>query len=311
MIAIGAWFGGLWRVARAPWIAAVVYAALLVITVPLGLILHRDLPPPSQPMVVEPGAGPAPNLDWLDELTTGHGGLVGSLAPTVVGVAAPLDNLDRLLDGQRPPPFATFLSAISMLVWAWLWGGILSRYSGEGRPFFRSCRRWFAPMLKVSAAGVLAAIALYLTVHPLLFDLAWPALTAGASERAAFVWRLAMAVPFIAMLTLTTLIADYARISLVLNDKTSTRGAIADAIRNIRAHPTAVLMLVMAAAVLLAGLLATYGAFEFIPGGSVPTLSRVILIGQAFIVTRIVLRLINTAAQVALSQRIRLRAATR
>jgi len=60
MIAIGAWFGGLWRVARAPWIAALAYAVLLVMTVPLGLILHRDLPPPSQPLVVEPGAGPAP-----------------------------------------------------------------------------------------------------------------------------------------------------------------------------------------------------------------------------------------------------------
>jgi len=165
-------------------------------------------------------------------------------------------------------------------------------------------------MLKVSAAGVLAAIALYLTVHPLLFDFAWPALTAGASERAAFFWRVALAVPFIAVLTLTTLIADYARISLVLNDASSIADAIADAINVIRANLIAVMILVVAAAVLLGGLLVTYGAFEFIPGGSVPTLGRVILIGQGFIVARIVLRLVNAAAQVTLSQRIRLRAAT-
>ena len=74
------------------------------------------------------------------ELTTGRGGLVGSLAPTVVGVAAPLDNLDRLLDGRRPPLFAIALSAISMMVWAWLWGGIISRYSGGVRPFLRGLR---------------------------------------------------------------------------------------------------------------------------------------------------------------------------
>ena len=309
MAAIGAWFAGLWRVARAPWIAALAYASLLAITIPLGLILHRDLPPPSQPLIVEPGAGPAPNADWLAEVTTGHGGLVGSLAPIVVGVAAPLDNLDRLLGGRRPPLFAIALSAISMMVWAWLWGGVISRYSGAGRPFFTSCGRFFAPILKVSAAAVLAAIALYLTVQPLLFDVAWPALTAGASERVAFFWRVALAVPFIAMLTLTTLVADYARISLVLNDERSMAGAIADSITVIRANPYAVLMLVIAAAVLLAGLLVTYGAFEFIPGGSVPTLGRVILIGQGFIVTRIVLRLVNAAAQVALFQRIRLREA--
>jgi hypothetical protein len=311
MIAIGAWFGGLWRVARAPWIAALAYAALLTITVPLGVVLHRDLPPPSQPPVVEPGAGPAPNLDWLDETTTGRGGLAGSLAATVIGVAAPLDNLDRLLEGSRPPLFAIALSAISMMVWVWLWGGIISRYSGGSRPFFTSCSRFFAPILKVSAAGVLAAIALYVTVQPLLFDVAWPAVTAGTSERAAFFWRVALAVPFIAMLTLTTLVADYARISLVLKDERSMTGAIADAISIIRANPTAVLMVAMAAALLLAGLLVTYGAFEFIPGGSVPTLGRVILIGQGFIVTRIVLRLVNAAAQVVLFERIRLRGATR
>ena len=61
----------------------------------------------------------------------------------------------------RSPPFAIALSAISMMVWAWLWGGVISRYSGEGRPFLRACRRWFMPMLKLSAAGVLAAIALF------------------------------------------------------------------------------------------------------------------------------------------------------
>jgi hypothetical protein len=310
MIPIGAWFGGLWRVARAPWIAALAYAMLLAITVPLGLTLYRDLPPPSQPLIVEPGAGPAPNVDWLAEVATGRGGVVGSLAPTVVGVAAPLENLDRLLDGRRPPLFAIALSALSMMVWAWLWGGIISRYSGAGLPFFKSCGRFFAPILKVSGTGVLVAIALYLTVQPLLFDFAWPALTAGVSERVALFWRVVLAVPFIAMLTLTTLVADYARISIVLNDKTSITGAIADAIRVIRSNPGAVLMLVIAAAVLLAGLLVTYGAFEFIPGGSVPRLGRVILIGQGFIVTRIVLRLVNAAAQVALFQRIRLRVAT-
>jgi len=55
---------------------------------------------------------------------------------------------------------------------------------------------------------------------------------------------------------------------------------------------------------LLAGLLAGYGAFEFIPGGSVPKLDRIILIGQAYIVARVALRLLNAAAQVALYRRI-------
>ena len=51
MIAIAAWFGGLWRVVRAPWIAALAYAAVAGDHVAARPILHRDLPPPSRPLV--------------------------------------------------------------------------------------------------------------------------------------------------------------------------------------------------------------------------------------------------------------------
>lgn len=310
MIAIVAWFGGLWRVIRSPWMVALAYAALLAMTAPLGVILHRDLPPPSQPIVVESGAGEVPNLDWLDEVTTGRGGLIGSLAPVMVGVAAPLDNLDRLLDRRLPPLFAIAMSAVSLMVWAWLWGGILARAGGASRGFFAACRQSFVSIVQVSLVGVFTAIVLFVTLHPLLFDLVLPALTSGASERTAFAWRLVLAVPFIAVLTLTTLIADYARISIALRDAPSTRVAFASALTVIRGNIVAVVLLVVVSALLLAGLLATYGAFEFIPGGSVPTLGRVVLLGQAFIVTRIVLRLVNAAAQVVLYQRVRRREAT-
>lgn len=310
MIAIGAWFAGLWRVCRSPWMAALAYAALLAMTAPLGLFLHRELPAPSQPAVVEPGAGPVPNLDFLDEVTAGRGGLLGTLSPVMVGVAAPIDNLDRLLDRRMPPPFTIALSGASLIVWAWLWGGILSRVAGAPRRFLAACSHAFAPILTVSLAGVLTAMALFVTLHPLLFELFLPAVTSGASERAAFVWRVAVTIPFVVVLTLITLVADYARISIVLNDAASMRGAIASALKIIRGNLLAVSILVTISAVLLAGLLLVYGAFEFIPGGSVPTLGRVILLGQAFILTRIVLRLVNAAAQVVLYQRVRRREAT-
>ena len=311
MIAIAAWFGGVWRVVRSPWLVAFAYVLLLVATVPLGLLLHRDLPPSSQPTVVEPGAGPAPNVDWLEEVTAGRGGLLGTLSPTVVGVAAPLDNLDRLLDARHPPLFAVALAAVSLIVWSWLWGGIISLAASTRRRFFAACAHSFTSILKVSVIGVGAAIVLYLTLHPLLFRVVWPAVTAGASERIAFAWRVALVLPFVVTLTLSTLIADYARISIVLNDSLPIGAAIRNALAIVRHNAIAVLVLVVLSAVLLAGLLVVYGAFEFIPGGSVPTLGRVILLGQAFVVTRLVLRCVNAAAQVLLYQRITRRAAIR
>ena len=48
MIAIAAWFTGLWRLCTSLWIVLVAYGLLLAITLPLGAILHRELPPPSR-----------------------------------------------------------------------------------------------------------------------------------------------------------------------------------------------------------------------------------------------------------------------
>jgi hypothetical protein len=84
---------------------------------------------------------------------------------------------------------------------------------------------------------------------------------------------------------------------------------VPDAIRigaaTLRRHFVAVTALIVISGALLAGLLVVYGAFEFIPGGSVPKLGRIILLGQAYIAGRIALRLWNAAAQVSLYQRIK------
>src|SRR6478752_10083161 len=82
MIAIASWFSGLWRLCTSLWIVVIAYALLLAITLPLGAIMHRELPPPSRPVTIEPGAGPVPDYDWLDEVTANRRGLLGTLTPT-------------------------------------------------------------------------------------------------------------------------------------------------------------------------------------------------------------------------------------
>ena len=109
----------------------------------------------------------------------------------------------------------------------------------------------------------------------------------------------------IAPLTSITLAFDYARIALIVDGPIPVPEAIRVGAAAVRRNAIAVIALVAMSGLLLAGLLAVYGAFEFIPGGSVPKLSRIILVGQAYIVARIALRLLNAAAQVALYQRIR------
>ena len=310
MSAIAAWFSGVWRVFRVAWIAVVAYVLLLGLTLPLGWLVQRELPAPSHEVTVEPGSGPVPNLDFLEEVTVNRGGLAGTLGPTVVGVAAPLDNLDRFLDGRLPPVFVLALSVVSALAWAWLWGGTLARFGNARDTFIGAGNRFFVPLAQLSAASIGAAVVLFVTVRPLLFSMVWPALSAGASESTAFAWRAAIAMLFVAILATVTTVIDYARVALVLGDAPSPRAAVLSSVRLIRSNAIAVAFILVLSALALAGLLTVYGGFEFIPGGSVPTLARVIVLGQAYILARIVLRLLNAAAQVALYQSVKRREAT-
>ncbi|HEX8030838.1 MAG TPA: hypothetical protein VF491_20340 [Vicinamibacterales bacterium] len=308
MIAIASWFGGLWRLCTSPWIVAIAYAVLLLITAPIGAFLHRELPTPARAVTIEPGAGPVPDYDWLDEVTASRHGLLGSLSPIVIGVAAPFDNLDRFASGREIPDFAIVLSAGLLIGWAWLWGGVISRFAGVRRRFLSACGRLFIPVLTLNIAGVVCAILVYWPARVLLFDVLWPPLSIGA-ESTAFAWRVALTLLFLAPLAAITMVFDYARIALVVDGPIPVPEAIRIGVATVRANPVAAITLIVLSALLLAGLLIVYGAFEFIPGGSVPKLGRIIVLGQAYIIARIGLRLWNAAAQVALYQRVN--AATR
>jgi hypothetical protein len=298
MLALRAWLSGLWRVARSAWLVVVVYTLLLAATLPLTAKVHYDLPTPSRPFAFEPGAGPIPDFDWLDEVGANKRGLIGALTPMVVGVAAPMQNLDQLLTGD-PPMFAVLVSGAMLVVWAWLWGGVLSNLAGRSRKFFIACQQSFNDVIAISAGSVICSVLAYAVLRTILFssmDLMTSDVTA---ERTLFVLRLVGTIIIVSAVAAITVIFDYARIAVVVDD-VSIRTALRRGVETVRQRKAAVVALVVLSAGSFAGLLAVYGAFEFIPGGSVPTTSRIIVLGQAYIVGRIVLRLWNAAAQIAI-----------
>ena len=306
MIAVRAWLTGLWRVVSAPIAVVAVYLLTIVVTVPFGAAMHTQLAVPVEPVVTDPTAGPTPDFDWLDETASKSGGLVSTLAPVVIGVAAPLSNLSSLVDGHPPPLSILMISAIYFVVWIVAWGGIVQGLSGP-RVGLRACitasRRSWLSIARLGLMGLGVYLLLFATLHPLLLDVAHPALASGRSERASFVVRVALAGIFVLAMWIVSTVLDYARIDLVLNQHRGARIAVKSAITMLRDHPWLVIMLSTVNAVALASLLAVYGAIEFVPGGSAPRVGRIILLGQMFILARIVLRLWNTGAQVSLYQR--------
>ena len=66
--------------------------------------------------------------EWWQEFRAQARGLEATFTPAVLGFAAPLDSISAVLDGRRPPLPVLGPLALSIVLWAFLWGGILRRF---------------------------------------------------------------------------------------------------------------------------------------------------------------------------------------
>ena len=155
-------------------------------------------------------------------------------------------------------------------------------------------------MFILGGAGVLSLL-LILAIGRAVIGPIHAGLTAEMLERTAAIWRLALALPVAAALLVVGQIVDYARIEAVVSG-VGARESLTRATRLVRRRLMAVLGVVAFQAMVFAVLVAGYGATEFVPGGSVPTLTRLLVAGQALIIGRLTLRLVLLAAQVRLHQ---------
>jgi len=146
-------------------------------------------------------------------------------------------------------------------------------------------------------------VVLYLTVHRVLFGPVFNALAAMVSqERDAFVIRLVLYGVFGSLLVGVGLVADYTRISLGLGRATSLGDGLAAALDFLRrSWRPAVILFVMTASI-LGILFVIYGVGEAY-GGSRVAGWRGVAIGQAFVVVRLLFRLLFVASEVRLFER--------
>ncbi len=124
-----------------------------------------------------------------------------------------------------------------------------------------------------------------------------------SSERVAFVWRVICYAIWLAPLVVVNVIADYAKVRAVIEDRRSMLGALAAGARFVRRHRIGVSTLYLANALVLAVAFAVY--LLVAPGshGGDWRLLAVLAIGQAWILMRIVTRLAFLSTSAALVQR--------
>ena len=302
--ALRALVGGLDDVGRAPLLVAAVTVITFAMTLPFAIALGARLQTAlaSQPAVVLAETEIDP--DWWQEFRKQARGLDATFTPAVLGFAATLDSFSGLLDGRQPPAGVIGPLLLSIVMWAFLWGGILTRFARGakiGIGGFIQAGFAFAPrFVAIALMAMIGVIVLYLTLHPLLFGPVYRSLAAATSnERDAFLVRAVLYLVFLAPLMLVSLIADYARVSSVAGDAPSFAGAVKAGAAFVRTNIGSVLTLsVMTAAILLV-VTAAYGALE-VYGGTRMAGWRAIAIAQAYIVFRLAMRLAVAASELRL-----------
>jgi hypothetical protein len=294
--------GGLGDVLRAPAIIIASVVAMLIIAIPfgaaLGVRLQQSLT--SQQPVAEQST--EIDADWWQEFIEHADGIAATFTPAILGFAAPLDNLSSLLDGTHRPLILMAPIGIAMVTWAFLWGAALDRFA-RGRQagaLWRAGVRTLAPFTAISLLAAVVVIALYYSVHALLFGIVADRMqTWWAEERSLVAGRLLLYLVFGSLLIAVGLVADYARVHLALSPDDTVAESVRAAGRFVRAHTGAALGLYLATGALLVVLLAVYGGLE-IAGGSSVGGWRGIAIGQAYIIARIVIRLTFGASELRL-----------
>ena len=244
-MAIGAFLDGIRRVAAAPLLCLFLYSLALAVALAMG-----SLAP-------EVGATGVESVG-----TTGDGAPVGithAVGPDPSGFAVVA--AFSSLAGGAPQAGAAALALAGMVLWTFLAGGALDRLARQRWPgaaeFLAACRRHFWPLTRLALlAGALYWL-LFGVLRPWLSS-APPGASAtgpGSGACADAAW-LALNGLFAAGRAGIGLVADYARVRAVVEDRRSAIGALLAALRFMVRRPGPVAGLWVLNMVLLALILA-------------------------------------------------------
>jgi hypothetical protein len=301
MTAVRAFAFGIGSVLRAPLTVLAVCVLTFITALPFAFVmgdrLQRALN--DQPPIML--GSEEIDADWWLEFRRHARGLDATFTPAIIGFAAPLSNLSAVLDGDPQSGVMIGPIALALFTWSFVWALAIERFrsGGSGRfgDLIKAGLRALPRFMAIAVVAAIAQLILYLTVHRLLFGVVFPYMTGGmASEAAAFMVRVALYVVFGIALAAVSLVADYARISSALQGSN-------DGVRFVRANWRAAGALLLIVTVTLGLFFLLYGVGEAY-GGSRVAGWRGVLIGQAFVILRIAMRLVTIASEVRLFERL-------
>ena len=228
----------------------------------------------------------SPALSWRDRLAAADVGIGGF--PFNI---SPRDYYDLLAPAQRATLAAFFV------LWVFLSGGIIDRLARDARSagtrFFSACGACFLPLLRLAA--------ITLTCYWIVLTYVAPGLATLADGAGDWI-HLALYGVLALVLFAVSLLLDYARVRLVIEDRRSAIGALAASVRMLRASGARMLGVQAAFWLLLVAWIGARGAASanvpYTDGTAWSTFFMVL----AFTAGEIVLKLSLLGAQASLYQ---------
>ncbi len=293
------YISGLRRIGQSPSLVVWVYLASLILVVPLGLAMRDQLSHGIGGSLAGESLRRGFDFDWYGEFRANSPGIAETFGPSVVGIFAVLTNLEKLFDGSILEVERVILLAgiAFLLAWAFFGGGVIARYTRpdqawDRRVFFGESAVYFFRFVRVLIISVLLYVALFAWVASPLWRLIEKLTRDVTQERVYMLYTIAFYGIVAAGIALITLLADYAKIAMVVETRASAIFAFIRAARFVFANPMQTFGLYLW--LVLTGVLLVGIYWLVAPGPDQQirtTVALAFLIGQVYFICRIVLKL--------------------
>lgn len=304
MSALSALRDGIRRVNRAKLLVLGMFLATLGTALPLSFAVHDAIEAHLGRSLAADAAAAGANSDWWQEFSAQASGLAATLGPSIIGFGAVLDNLSGVADNLPLAGTIAGVTAAWLVIWSFLSGGAMDRLARQ-RPtrtsgFFGACGVHFWRFLRLGLIAWLVYGALFGSVHGWIFDTAYDRLTRDlAVERTAFFIRLGGYALFGALLMACSILFDYARVRIVVEDRRSAIGALVSGARFARRNLGRVAALHVLNTLLFVALVILYAVVS--PRAGWPVLVA-FAVGEIYILARHYLKLVFYSSEIALFQ---------
>ena len=297
--AVGAFLEGWRRVLRAPGLSAGVAGATFLFALPMAMAVARAIEQHLGASVDADALLRGWNPGWAAEFASSAQGLARTFTHEILGFGGTLANMSTVLDRVPLSPPLVAAVAAYLAMWIFMTGGIIDRLARGRRVgvagFFAACGGGFWRVLRVSALAGAGYYVAFTYVHPLLFTTTFDRLTRDATEeRDVVAIRALLYVTFLLILLAIGLLADFAKVRLIVEDRRSALGAFGASWRFVRRRFGRTLALYGLNLAALAIILRLW--LQVAPDAAAPTWV-VLLIGQLYLLARIWARLAFIASE--------------